>query len=181
MLLKAFEIVRRELPQAELHLAGGMNGVAGRPGVVSHGFVACSTAAGRGQFDHLFATASVFCLPSRYEPFGIAFVEAMRAGLPCVGSRSWAMPEIIDEGKTGWLVDDGSVEELADVLIGALRDPERSAAMGAAGRQRSLERFTWDQVSARALSDLRNPGTRNLHEFGFELGRAMPVTFARSQ
>ena len=165
LLLEAFEIVRRELPQAELHVVGGMKGVVDRPGVVSHGFVTCSTAAGRGQFDHLFATASVFCLPSRYEPFGIAFVEAMRAGLPCVGSRSWAMPEIIDEGQTGWLVDDGSVEELADVLIAALRDPAKCAAMGARGRERSLERFTWQQASARALADLRNIASTYKHDF----------------
>lgn len=164
VLLQAFEIVRREIPDAELHLVGGIKAAVDRPGVVSHGFVACSTLAGRGQFDHLFATASVFCLPSRYEPFGIAFVEAMLAGLPCVGSRSWAMPEIIDEGKTGWLVDDGSVEELAAVLIAALRDPAKCAAMGALGRERSLGRFTWEHVSARALADLRKIGTEPTHD-----------------
>lgn len=155
VLLQAFEIVRRELPEAQLHLVGGINVGGDRPGVVSHGFVKSSTLAGRGQFDHLFATASVFCLPSRYEPFGIAFVEAMHAGLPCVGNRSWAMPEIIDEGRTGWLVDDGAVEELAGALIAALRDPAACAAMGALGRQRSRELFTWEHVSARALKDLR--------------------------
>ena len=155
VLLEAFDIVRREVPDAELHLVGGINVGADRPGVVSHGFVARSTLAGRGQFDHLFATASIFCLPSRYEPFGIAFVEAMRAGLPCVGNRSWAMPEIIAEGETGWLVDDGCVRELAAVLIGALRDPAKCVAMGALGRERSLERFTWDKVCARALNDVR--------------------------
>jgi starch synthase len=167
LLLQAFEIVRRELPLAELHLVGGVNSGADHSGVISHGFVSCSTPAGRGQFDHLFATASVFCLPSRYEPFGIAFVEAMRAGLPCVGSRSWAMPEIIDEGKTGWLVDDGSVEELAGVLIGALRDPATCAAMGALGRERSLERFTWEKTGTRALDDVRAIGT-SLRQVGFE-------------
>jgi glycosyltransferase involved in cell wall biosynthesis len=164
ILLQAFEIVRKEIPDAELHLVGGLGAIADRPGVVSHGFIACSTVAGRGQFDHLFATSSVFCLPSRYEPFGIAFVEAMRAGLPCVGCRSWAMPEIIDEGKTGWLVDDGSVEELSSVLIAALRDPAKSAAMGSAGRERSLGWFTWEHVSARALADLRNTHNRGAQD-----------------
>lgn len=179
VLLEAFEIVRREIPEAELHLVGGIKAAVDRPGVVSHGFVACSTVAGRGQFDHLFATASVFCLPSRYEPFGIAFVEAMRAGLPCVGSRSWAMPEIIDEGKTGWLVDDGSVEELAAVLIAALRDPAKSATMGALGRERSLKLFTWEHVGARALADLRSIGSQPHDDFRYEVNREVPATFAR--
>ena len=179
VLLQAFEIVRREIPDAELHLVGGIKAAVDRPGVVCHGFVAYSTVAGRGQFDHLFATASVFCLPSRYEPFGIAFVEAMLAGLPCVGSRSWAMPEIIDEGKTGWLVEDGSVEELAAVLIAALRDPAKCAVMGALGRERSLGRFTWKHVSDRALADLRNIGAGSDHDgFRDEMNREVHAQHA---
>lgn len=167
VLLQAFEIVRREVPQAELHLVGGINVGADLPGVVSHGFVKCSTPAGRGQFDHLFATAAVFCLPSRYEPFGIAFVEAMHAGLPCIGNRSWAMPEIIEEGKTGWLVDDGSVEELSMVLIAALRNPAKCAELGVSGQERSRARFTWNHTAARALNDLRTV-ERSLSEDGWE-------------
>lgn len=154
VLLQAFEIVRREVPDAELHLVGGVPPHADRPGVVTHGFVSRSTGEGRRQLDELFASASLFCLPSRYEPFGIAFLEAMRAGLACVGTRRWAMPEIIDDGKTGWLVSDGSVDELASVLIAALRDPARCAAMGALGRDRYLANFTWERVAIRALADL---------------------------
>ena len=48
---------------------------------------------------------------------GALFLEAMLAGLPCIGTTSWAMPEIIVHGETGWLVPDGSVSELATVLL----------------------------------------------------------------
>jgi glycosyltransferase involved in cell wall biosynthesis len=89
------------------------------------------------------------------------------------------MPEIIDEGKTGWLVDDGSVEELAAVLIAALRDPARCAAMGALGRERSLGRFTWEHVSARALADLQSIGSRLPDDFRYEANREVPATFAQ--
>jgi starch synthase len=158
VLLRAFAIVRRELPQAELHLVGGLPGATLGPGAISHGVISRASPAGSRLFDHLFATASVFCLPSRYEPFGIAFVEAMLAGLPCVGTTRWAMPEIIADGKTGWLVPDGSVDELARVLIDALRDPEGCARMGALGRERSLSEFTWERATARALADLELVG-----------------------
>lgn len=155
VLLEAFQKVRTAMPGAELHMVGCAPENANQPGVVVHGFVSRATSTGASTLDRLFASAAVFCMPSRYEPFGIAFVEAMLAGLPCVGTRAWAMPEIIEDGKTGWLVSDGSVDELARVLIGALRNPGESDRMGALGRKRSLERFTWERVAARAVVDLQ--------------------------
>jgi glycosyltransferase involved in cell wall biosynthesis len=154
VLLQAFEKVRAAVPDAELHFVGGVPQDAVRPGVVVHGIVSRATPAGAQLLDQLFGSASVFCMPSRYEPFGIAFVEAMLAGLPCVGTNAWAMPEIIDDGNTGWLVPDGSVENLAAVLIAALRNPAECARRGQLGRERALARFTWHHVAARAIADL---------------------------
>ena len=154
VLLQAFERVRRAVPDCELHLVGRDKSESDPAGVVSHGVISRDTADGRALLDELFATSSVFCMPSRYEPFGIAFVEAMSAGLPCVGTTKWAMPEIIEAGETGWLVDDGAVEDLARVLINALRNPVLCERMGARGRERAFARFTWDSVAARAVSDL---------------------------
>jgi glycosyltransferase involved in cell wall biosynthesis len=156
VLLQAFERVRATVPEAELHFVGGVPRDAERPGVVLHGVVSRATPAGARLLDQLFGSASLFCMPSRYEPFGIAFVEAMLAGLPCVGTRAWAMPEIIDDGNTGWLVADGSVENLAAVLITALRNPAECARRGALGRERALARFTWERVAARAIADLHS-------------------------
>ncbi len=155
VLLRAFEIVRREIPEVELHMVGGMPVSAVGPGIVVHGIISRASVAGSRLFDHLFATSTIFCMPSRYEPFGIAFVEAMRAGLPCIGTRRWAMPEIIDDGQTGWLVTDGSVDDLARTLIIALRNPEECARRGALGRERSLAEFTWERAAARAIEDIR--------------------------
>ena len=154
VLLTAFAQIRAVVPDAELHFVGGVPPGADLPGVTTHGVVSRATPAGRALLDRLFATATVFCLPSRYEPFGIAFAEAMLAGLPCVGTDRWAMPEIIVDGETGWLVPDGSSDELARVLVRMLQDPEGSARMGAQGRKRALARFTWDLVAQRAHADL---------------------------
>jgi glycosyltransferase involved in cell wall biosynthesis len=154
VLLRAFEKVRAAVPKAELHLVGDVPRDADQPGVVLHGVVSRATPEGARLLDQLFGSASVFCMPSRYEPFGIAFVEAMLAGLPCVGTAAWAMPEIIEDGNTGWLIPDGSVEDLAHVLITALRNPAECARRGALGRERSLARFTWERVASRVIADL---------------------------
>jgi len=154
VLLQAFELVRRSIPAAELHMVGRTSIDFDRPGVVAHGVLSRANPAGRKLLDELFASASIFCMPSRYEPFGIVFVEAMNAGLACVGTTEWAMPEIIEDGKTGWLVPDGAVDELARVLVAGLRDPLLCARMGARGRERALTHFTWELTAARALADL---------------------------
>ena len=154
VLLQSFEIVRRAIPDAELHMVGRSPGETDPFGVVSYGVVSRDNQDGRVLLDGLFATSSVFCMPSRYEPFGIAFVEAMSAGLPCIGTTKWAMPELIEHGETGYLVADGAVDELANALIAILRDPINAARMGARGRDRALSRFTWDRVAARAITDL---------------------------
>jgi starch synthase len=154
VLLAAFEIVRDAVPHAELHVVGRVPAKSDPAGVFSYGVISRATSGGRALLDDLFATSRVFCMPSRYEPFGIAFVEAMSAGLPCIGTTKWAMPEIIDAGKTGWLVSDGAVEELAEVLISALRNPSLCERMGTRGREVALTHFTWDNVAARAIADL---------------------------
>jgi starch synthase len=155
VLLKAFELVRRAVPDAELHMVGRPPLESDAPGVVAHGVLSRATPAGRTLLDELFGSASIFCMPSRYEPFGIAFVEAMSAGIACVGTSAWAMPEIIEDKRTGWLVPDGAVDELARVLVAGLGDPLLCAEMGARGRERASERFTWDRVAARAVADLQ--------------------------
>ena len=153
-LLDAFEVVRARVPAAELHIVGAVPPGADRPGVTAHGFVSRRTPDGARTLTTLFRRASVFCLPSHYEPFGVAFVEAMLAGLPCIGTTAWAMPEIILDGETGWLVPPGGREALADALTAALVDPREAARRGAQGRRRALDLFTWDRVAERALTDI---------------------------
>ena len=153
-LLEAFEVVRARIPTAELHIVGAVPPGSDRPGVTAHGFVSRHTPEGPRTLGTLFRRAAVFCLPSHYEPFGVAFVEAMLAGLPCIGTTEWAMPEIIVDGRTGWLVRPSHTRDLADALITALEDLPEAARRGGNGRRRALELFTWDRVAERALADL---------------------------
>ena len=154
ILTEAFQSVREQVPGAVLHVVGGAPDWARGPGVHLHGFVPASTPEGAEKLRTLYREATVFCLPTRYEPFGVSFVEAMLAELPCIGTTRWAMPEIIEDGKTGWLVPDGDARALAQVLTLALTDREASLEMGRRGRSRALAWFTWERVAARAIEDL---------------------------
>jgi glycosyltransferase involved in cell wall biosynthesis len=86
-------------------------------------------------------------------PSPLPTYEAAACGLPIVATHSGGIPEIVEHGRTGLLVPRGEAGELAQAIAQLLDDAARARAMGEAGRQRVLERFTWD-ASARRLADL---------------------------
>lgn len=97
-----------------------------------------------------YARAGIFVFPSLWhEPFGIPVIEAMAAGLPVIATRAGALPEIVVEGETGFLVERGDEQGLAAAIEKLLADPALRARMGAAGRARVRERFTWERSVAR--------------------------------
>jgi glycosyltransferase involved in cell wall biosynthesis len=98
-------------------------------------------------------SATIACVPSLYEGFSLPTVEAMACETPLVVSRAGAIPEVVGpDGLCADLVTPGDVGELAAALEGLLDDPDRRARMGAAGRQRALDRFSWRAV-AEATAD----------------------------
>jgi len=99
-----------------------------------------------------YSQAAVFVFPSLWhEPFGIPVIEAMAAGLPVVATRGGALPEIVVEGETGFLVERGDVQGLRAAISELLANPALRQRMGAAGRQRVRELFTWDRCVARLV------------------------------
>jgi glycosyltransferase involved in cell wall biosynthesis len=96
-----------------------------------------------------YQRATVFTMPSLYEPYGIVFAEAMAHRLPCVGTTICAMPEIIRDGDTGYVVPPADDRALADRLIGLLRDPLACRQMGERGYRKYEAEHTWDAVAAR--------------------------------
>jgi phosphatidylinositol alpha-1,6-mannosyltransferase len=102
-----------------------------------------------------YADATVFAMPSRGEGFGLTYLEAMSAGLPCVGSVHDAAPEIIEDGVTGFLIDQGNKAQLVDRLRVLLTDPARRLEMGRHGRDRWEREFTYEQFRSRFLAALR--------------------------
>ena len=96
----------------------------------------------------LLTHATVFAIPSIYEPLGIVNLEAMACGTAVVGSRTGGIPEVVADGETGLLVPAGEPEPLAAALNTLLSDPDRAATMGQAGRKRTVAEFGWPAIAA---------------------------------
>ncbi|MES4887862.1 glycogen synthase [Streptomyces sp. NPDC096012] len=108
----------------------------------------------RPEVIQLLTRAAVFVCPSVYEPLGIVNLEAMACGTAVVASRVGGIPEVVDDGRTGLLVDvDGDFEtRLAQALDAVLGDPDGARRMGEAGRRRAVGEFGWDAVARRTAA-----------------------------
>jgi glycosyltransferase involved in cell wall biosynthesis len=103
------------------------------------------------ELTHYYQTADLLINPSLSEAFGMTLVEAMASGVPVLASRVGGMTEIVDDGKTGLLVDAGDANGLAEAIIYLLEDYDLRLSMARAGRRRVLKYFTWDGIAARML------------------------------
>lgn len=153
-LVAAFKKVRAVVPNATLTLVGPSAEMTGEyPGLNALGVVR-----DRSKIHALLAESTCFVMPSRKEPFGITYAEAMAARLPVVGASVDAVPEIVQHDHTGLLVSPGDIDALASALINILCQPEVARRMGEAGYARVIERYTWWEVARRVNTVLKNPG-----------------------
>ena len=145
LLLRSFLKVRRAIPNARLLIVGPetLGDAEQVEQVELLGFLRPDDPTARARLEQAYEDADVFCLPTRFEAFGIVFLEAMHRGLPCIGPRAWAVPEMITDGVTGFLVPPEDEDALAARLIELLSDPSKARRMGEAGRRRAREYFTW--------------------------------------
>jgi glycosyltransferase involved in cell wall biosynthesis len=101
----------------------------------------------------LLSSAEVACIPSLYEGFSLPAVEAMASGTPIVASRAGALPEVVGvDGECARLVHPGDVDELTRVLGELLDSPLELRRLGAAGRRRAVDVFSWESVAAQTVS-----------------------------
>jgi glycosyltransferase involved in cell wall biosynthesis len=106
------------------------------------------------------AEAQLAILPSYTESFGLANAEAQASGLPVLAYRVAAVPEVVEEGRTGWLVPLRDVEALAGALHEALGDPGRAFQAGLAGRERMRSQFSWKRAAETTLAGLEDARRR---------------------
>jgi len=95
-------------------------------------------------------------VPSLYEGFSLPAIEAMACGVPLVATTGGALPEVVGTSEeTGLLVPPNDPEALAHMIKRALDDAELRARIGAAGRARVLQNFTWRQTAVGTVENYR--------------------------
>jgi hypothetical protein len=156
MVLRVFERLREEVPGAELHLAGAIPPI-DAPGVHVHGRIDRRDPAGRERMERLLEAATCFVMPSRFEPFGMVYVEAAAAGVPSIGTSVGGAADAIGDG--GVLVDPNDEPALLDAMREMAR-PERAEQAGALALERS-PLFTWRMVAERIVRALGPPGVES--------------------
>ena len=144
-LTEAFQTVLKSHPDAYLTIAGSATPV-NIPNCRVLGNVSA------GDLSRYYTEASIFCLPTKREPFGIAFVEAMMHRLPIVGTRVGAVPDMVEDGVNGFLVEPGRSDTLAEALCRLLDSPQVCRQFGQRGYGKAVERYTWAGTGQRIRS-----------------------------
>lgn len=158
-LIRALPELRRRVPGARLLLVGGgpfrddLEQMAREKGVAEW-----VTFAGKVSDEELpahFAAGDVFAMPCRerkggleVEAFGIVFIQAQAIGRPVVAGAIGGVPDALDQGRTGLLVDGSSAASVTEAVASLLGDPARATEMGEAGAKWVADGFTWDRRTA---------------------------------
>lgn len=138
-LIQAFELLLEDHPDIKLTIIGSSPDVRLRNCVV----------AGRVPLDKMatyYQQATIFCLPTWLEPFGMVFVEAMAYKLPIVATHVGAIPDMVVDGANGYLIPPGDIQALTERLTILLDNPDQCRAFGAVGYRLVKSRYNWDTV-----------------------------------
>ncbi len=199
ILLEAFEKIAREDPQVQLDIVGpraappvayifrlsddpkvaGLASLCHRdymthlreqlpPGMNER--VSFCEAVPHGAMSERYAMADIYVQPSLTEAFGMPVAEAMAAGVPVVGTRVGGIPEIVQDGITGRLVESGDSGALAEAILELLRDENLRRSMATSARARAVELFSWEVITTDLLKLYHNvsraPGGLLFEGFG---------------
>lgn len=154
LIVEAFRRARTKLPDARLIIMGCTPELS-EPGVEVVGRISKDSPGGLERILRYYSEASLFCIMSEFEPFGIVIVEAQNCYVPCVAPARFAFPEMIVDGVTGVLVPRDNAVELGETFVALLSDPGRLEAMGKAGHQHVRENYTWDRAAERICERIR--------------------------
>ncbi|MBX7431651.1 glycosyltransferase family 4 protein [Mycobacterium sp. Y57] len=154
MLIRALPAIRERVPGTALVIVGGgpyrntLHRLAHSFGVAEH--VVFTDGVPGDELPAHHAMADVFAMPCRtrgagldVEGLGIVYLEASATGVPVVAGRSGGAPETVRNGETGIVVDGWDVGAIAAAIGDLLADPQRAAAMGAAGRRWTVDHWRW--------------------------------------
>lgn len=147
--LEAFSRVRERVPAATMHVVGEHPFI-DAPGVIDHGFLPKDDVAGQQLLDRLYATATCFVLPSKFDPSPISYLEAASAGMPVIATPNGGAGELL--GRGALTADPSDVGSIAEAMM-RLSAPLQARDMGEAAAQAAAS-ASWTNVAGRILDAL---------------------------
>lgn len=147
--LDAFSRLRHRIPQAVLHVVGNHPAIE-QPGVYGHGFLPRNDVAAQQALDHLYANATCFLLPSKFDPSPISYLEAASSGLPVIATSEGGAGELL--GRGALTVNPRNADQIAEAML-RLADATTARAMGDAAAAAAVH-SSWQGVAGRILKEL---------------------------
>ena len=148
--LAIFDRVRRQVPARLLLIGDGPDRSLAERLARKGGFEESTTFLGNvPSIETILPIGKLFLLPSDAESFGLAALEAMACGLPVIGTSVGGLPEVVDDGRSGFLKAVGDVDGMAEAALSLLRDPAKLDSFSREARRRAVEEFPIEAAVAR--------------------------------
>jgi glycosyltransferase involved in cell wall biosynthesis len=144
LLLDAFRLAREQRPDLALTVVGDKRSrshIPALPGVRVLDHLPWR------ELQRLLRMSTLLVQPMLNDPWGQVYLEALLSRTPVIGLRRNGLPEILENGRHGFLVAEANAPALADAILAALADPTRLAAMGLSGQKHVLQNYSWDRVA----------------------------------
>lgn len=106
------------------------------------------------KLSYYFNECDIFCMPSRFEAYGLVFIEALVYGLPCIGRNEFAMKEFIQDGYNGFLIEDDDKNKLAIKMNDLLKNKDIKNNV-LKNRERYIAEYSWDNVANKIIDVIK--------------------------
>lgn len=146
LLIDAFLLAVRQRPDLTLTIVGNQKAAAA---AVAYENIDVRPYVSWSELESLLGQATLLVQPMLNDPWGQVYLEALISRTPVVGLRRNGLPEIIQDGRFGFQVDQATPEAVAQAILDAVSDPGRLAEMGWLGQRHVLETYSWDRVGQR--------------------------------
>lgn len=153
LVIQAFESLERKYSGVELYIAGPME----KPKFHSNQVHFLGRLSYEEVVDY-YNLCDYFVMPSKFEPYGIVFVEALIFGLPCIGKRCFAMPEFIQEDVNGYLLSEDNAEELCRLMECMMINQGRLKENCLQNQEDYINFYTWNSVAERIIDVMKKDG-----------------------
>ena len=107
------------------------------------------------ELSQYYNMCDIFCMPSRFEAYGLVFIEALVYGLPCIGRNAFAMKEFIQDGENGYLIDDDNANILASKILDLLTNDAIKENV-VSKKAYYISEYSWDTVANRIIEVIKN-------------------------